>query len=193
LESPVTRSLLLIALYLGGQRPTQLARLRREHLDLNAGTVMLLDPKGNRRSGPRQHILPVSVEVKAMFVPLLEMDNENGLIFTTNGKVAINTETASSAVGDICKAMIEAEEARSAFSMRDIRRTCETMSAAMGISMDIRAQIQSHGLSGVQHRHYDRHQYMDEKRAALTLWVKKLISINKATQTSRQTDMLLAA
>ena len=36
-----------------------------------------------------------------------------------------------------------------------------------GISRDIRAQIQSHGLSGVQVRHYDRHDYRDEKRRVL--------------------------
>jgi integrase len=193
LESPVTRRLLLIALYLGGQRPTQLARLLREHLDLNAGTVMLLDPKGNRRAGPRQHILPVSTEVAAIFAPLLEIDNESGLIFTTNGKVPITTETASSAVADICKSMVEAGEARSVFSMRDIRRTCETMSAAMGISKDLRAQIQSHGLSGVQNRHYDRHEYMTEKRAALKQWGKKLTAISKAARASRQNDQLMAA
>jgi len=31
----------------------------------------------------------------------------------------------------------------------------------------VRAQLLSHGLGGVQHRHYDRHSYMDEKIEAL--------------------------
>jgi len=31
------------------------------------------------------------------------------------------------------------------------------MLAAMGVSSDVRAQLQSHGLGGVQSRHYDRH------------------------------------
>lgn len=39
--------------------------------------------------------------------------------------------------------------------------------AALGVSKDIRAQVQSHGLGGIQARHYDRHEYMFEKRAAL--------------------------
>jgi len=54
--------------------------------------------------------------------------------------------------------------------MRDLRRTCETMLAAMGVSSDVRAHLQSHGLGGVQTRHYDRHSTMDEKRKALELW-----------------------
>ena len=58
--------------------------------------------------------------------------------------------------------------------MRDLRRTCETMLAAMGVSSDVRAHLQSHGLGGVQTRHYDRHSYMDEKRKALELWEERL-------------------
>lgn len=42
----------------------------------------------------------------------------------------------------------------------------ETLLASEGISRDIRAQIQSHGLSGVQVRHY-RHDYRDAKQRVL--------------------------
>ena len=42
----------------------------------------------------------------------------------------------------------------------------------MGISKDLSAQIQSHGLGGVQDRHYDRHEYMDEKRRVLKAWAR---------------------
>ena len=38
--------------------------------------------------------------------------------------------------------------------------------AALGISSDVRAQTQSHGLGGIQARHYDRHDYMPEKPSA---------------------------
>ena len=48
------------------------------------------------------------------------------------------------------------------------------MLAAMGISKDTRAQLLSHGLGGVQGRHYDQHEYMDEKRNALQAWAEAL-------------------
>ncbi|MFY9975808.1 MAG: hypothetical protein WAK53_16235 [Chromatiaceae bacterium] len=38
-------------------------------------------------------------------------------------------------------------------------------------------QLLSHGLSGVQNLHYDRHTYMDEKRAALFVWEHYLETI----------------
>jgi integrase len=56
------------------------------------------------------------------------------------------------------------------FNLHDIRRSCETHLSKLGISSDIRAQLLSHGISGVQAKHYDRNDYMDEKRRALTRW-----------------------
>ena len=41
------------------------------------------------------------------------------------------------------------------------------MLAASGIDEKIRGRLQSHGVSGVQARHYDGHDYVDEKRHAL--------------------------
>lgn len=66
--------------------------------------------------------------------------------------------------------------------MRDLRRTAETHMAALGISSDVRAQIQSHGLGGIQARHYDRHDYMPEKRAALEKWSRRFRNLPKASQ-----------
>jgi hypothetical protein len=41
-------------------------------------------------------------------------------------------------------------------------------------SCDVRAQVRSHGLGGVQARHYDRHSYFAEKKQALQKWLKHL-------------------
>ena len=54
-----------------------------------------------------------------------------------------------------------------AFTVGDLRRTVETRLAGEKVSKDVRAQLQSHGLGGVQDRNYDRHDYLDEKRDAL--------------------------
>jgi integrase len=73
---------------------------------------------------------------------------------------------------------------RGPFSMRDLRRTAETHMAALGISSDVRAQIQSHGLGGIQARHYDRHDYMPEKRAALEQWSRRFRNLSAASRRS---------
>ena len=59
---------------------------------------------------------------------------------------------------------------KKSFSYADIRRTAETLMAGLGVSDEHRAQVQSHGLSGVQLRHYNKYDYMKEKREALLKW-----------------------
>jgi hypothetical protein len=48
------------------------------------------------------------------------------------------------------------------------------MLASLGVSKDTRAQLQSHGLGGVQSRHYDRYSYLSEKQSALAIWERHL-------------------
>jgi integrase len=87
-------------------------------------------------------------------------------------------ETVSNRAAEVC-AGIGGE----AFNVRDIRRTVETMLAGLGISKDTRAQLLSHGISGVQAAHYDQHTYTDEKRAALVAWEARLEAIRQAERT----------
>ena len=179
-EAP-KRDLLLLCLILGGQRPTQLLRARLVDLDLSAKTITLFDPKG-ARSQPRVHILPLTEEAAQALKRLAERsssfvsnhDGQSALLFSNDGKKGLRVETVSALVNDIATQMLESKELRESFELRDLRRTCETMMAALGMSSDIRAQIQSHGLGGVQARHYDRHNYMDEKRDALEKWNRYL-------------------
>jgi hypothetical protein len=53
------------------------------------------------------------------------------------------------------------------FQAKRIRSGVETLMASLKISSDIRGRLQSHGISGVQARHYDAYEYVAEKRHAL--------------------------
>ena len=88
-------------------------------------------------------------------------------------------EALSVGVADLSAAMVKDKEAREPFQLRDLRRTCETMLAGLGVSSDIRAQLQSHGLGGVQNRYYDRHDYAPEKKRTLDLWAAHLKSLKE--------------
>lgn len=169
-----TTDAIRLALFLGGQRIAQLLRLRPADVDLDAGTVTLYDPKGARQQA-RVHVLPLTEQPAAIVERLLA--EKGDFLMSRHGKVPLRGETLSKAVAEISAAMVKAGTAREPFQLRDIRRTCETLLARMGISSDTRAQLLSHGLGGVQQRHYDRHSYMDEKRAALKAWAAKLEEI----------------
>lgn len=162
---------------LGGQRPTQLVRLQRHDVDLDAGTVTLWDKKGrNRHDKPRVHRLPIPDELLPRLSARMQLSHKpDAWVFSSTGKVHVRQESVADVVKSICSDMEKAGELeRGKFSLRDLRRTAETMMAAMGVSSDVRAQIQSHGLGGIQQRHYDRHDYLPEKVAVLRRWADRL-------------------
>lgn len=150
----------------GGQRVQQLTRLTAPDLDDDLQTVRLLDRKG-RRKVARPHDVPL---IPAAREALDSMRGDAGphLFTLTAGLTSISYESLRDHVVTVREAMAEAGELPGgAFTVGDLRRTVETRLAADGIGMETRAQLQSHGLGGVQARYYDRHKYLDEKRGAL--------------------------
>lgn len=53
------------------------------------------------------------------------------------------------------------------FQLKRVRSGIETALAEAGVSLHVRGLLQSHGVGGVQEKHYDSHEYMAEKRQAL--------------------------
>ncbi|MDO9131906.1 MAG: tyrosine-type recombinase/integrase [Hydrogenophaga sp.] len=169
---PVQVRALRLALLLGGQRCEQLLRVRVEQVDFDTGTILLLDPKG-RRKLPRQHLLPLIGDAAEEVRHLLQYARDVGsqyLFPSAKSSSPMSPDRVSRLVTEIRKEMVAAETASGQFQFSDLRRTAETTLASLRVSKDVRAQLQSHGLGGVQARHYDRYEYMDEKRAALLLW-----------------------
>jgi hypothetical protein len=63
------------------------------------------------------------------------------------------------------------------FSPRDIRRTFKTVAGSMGILLELRNRLQGHAMTDVGSVHYDRYDYLTEKRAAMQAWVEGLADI----------------
>ncbi len=59
----------------------------------------------------------------------------------------------------------------------DLRRTVETRLAELRVPKEIRDRVLNHIPSDVGSKHYNRHDYADEKRAALTRWSAAISSI----------------
>lgn len=172
----------MLSLLLGGQRPAQLVRVGVADVDMHAGTLRLQDSKG-RRAQPRAHVLPIPEAAAPIVQRCLDRAarQKSAYLFSLHGSRPLSAQTMGDHTSAIGAALLAAPKAkrvvREAFQLRDLRRTCETLLARMGVSRDTRAQIQSHGLGGVQARHYDRHDYADEKRAALAAWASFLESV----------------
>ena len=138
LESEPVRSALKLALLLGGQRTTQLLRLRRADVDLQGGMLRLYDGKG-RRKQPRVHELPLTIDALTILTPLMKRSEAFGCdwVFTSNGIVPIVPDTLSATARKLGLEMERVGEARVSFRLSDIRRTAETLAASKGISRDV--------------------------------------------------------
>jgi hypothetical protein len=158
-------ALLRFHLLTGAQRCEQLARLTTRGYDRDAGTITLMDGKG-RRKRIREHVVPLLPDAVAA---LATMTGDAGLhLFTLDGGThGAVYHTVREQVGKVAAAMVKAGEAAEPFTPGELRITVETRLAAAGVSKETRAHLQSHGLGGVQDAHYDKHTYLDEKRAAL--------------------------
>ncbi len=160
-----------VAMLTGGQRMAQLLRADLDSFDEDAGTLTLLDGKG-RRAQPRRHVIALPAQV----VPILELcaDRASAKGYSKLFGPTV-PDTVSGLVSEISAEMIKEKEVRTQFAFKDLRRTVETLMAErLRVSKDLRALIQSHGLGGVQDRHYDRADYGPQIRHALNEWCEWL-------------------
>lgn len=149
-------ALLRLHLLTGGQRLAQLVNIKTA--DAGADAITLFDGKGRPGKAPRPHQVPLLPAAAAA----LRECAPAGLyaLSTDGGKRHVAAETLS-------EWAMAAGAAIPEFQTKRIRSGVETLLASARVSTEIRGRLQSHGISGVQARHYDGHDYMDEKREAL--------------------------
>ena len=155
---------LRLHLLTGGQRKEQLLRLR--WADVTDEMITIFDTKGRPGQGPRAHSVPL-VAPAAATLKGIERSGEF-VLSTTKGKRPLSSVTLSQWAHEVVG------EAIAGFQIKRIRSGVETLLAAAGISREIRGHLQSHGLAGVQARHYDAHDYLPEKRKALEVLLAQL-------------------
>ena len=165
-------AVLRLHLLTGGQRIEQLVNLRTENAQ--GSSIVLFDGKGRPGKPPRPHTVPLTpaaasalMECKPHGTYALSTDNgETHLAATTLSAWAVQATTLPD------------------FQAKRIRSGVETLLASARISSDIRGRLQSHGIAGVQARHYDGHDYMAEKLQALQTLERLLEAAPRAGNTA---------
>jgi integrase len=64
------------------------------------------------------------------------------------------------------------------FTLHDLRRTARTQLAALGIRSEVAERCMGHTLRGVEGT-YNRHDYFEERRAALEQWTRVIIQAER--------------
>lgn len=158
-------ALLRLHLLTGGQRIEQLVKLKTS--DISVDAIVLYDGKGRPGKAARAHAVPL-LRLAAESLQMCQPKGEYALS-TDGGETHVAATTLSGwavkAAGDI-----------DGFRAKRIRSGVETLLSKQGVSQEIRGHLQSHGVSGVQRRHYDANDFIPEKRRALELLLAVLES-----------------
>jgi integrase len=140
--------------------------MRWSDLDLEAGT-WALPPELTKSS--RAHLIPLS-PLAVETIAALPRQSGDYAFSTRRGELPVSGFSHAkrrcddiSGVGD--------------WRLHDLRRTCATGMAELGVSVVVIGRVLNQAPRGVTSQVYDRYSYLDEKRDALKIWGRKLDAI----------------
>jgi integrase len=146
-------------LALTGQRREEVARLTWDELDLERGVWTL---PGSRTKNAKEHIVHLSEQSLAV---LLRADKCGPLIFSVLGIKPFNEFSR-------VKRRLDQLSDVTGWRLHDLRRTCVSGMARLGIAPHVADKILNHQagtISGVA-AVYQRHEFLSERRQALDTW-----------------------
>lgn len=147
---------------LTGQRVKEITRI---HVDMYLRDEQLIEWPTTKTKRPHAIPLPPqAVEIMNSLTP-----SRHGWFFPMIQRPAERVE--STTIYDIITRYTEAHGVPW-FTPRDFRRTWKTLGGFAGIPKDVRDHIQNHAKNDVSSRHYDRYEYMKEKRSGMDTWGK---------------------
>lgn len=153
---------------LTGARVEEMANLRWDEIDC---LEQIINLPSSRTKNKLPHIIPINNSVLEIIKNNPRL-HEIYLFPATDNMGPLKVDGFSQAITRLLK-QINIEK----FTPRDLRRTFKTLAGKAGISKDIRDRLQNHSLQDVSSLHYDKYDYLNEKREAMSTWNDYLMNI----------------
>ncbi|BEM76420.1 integrase [Serratia marcescens] len=164
--------LLQLCIHTGGQRPWEIMTNTKNNWDKISKTLTV--PPHISKNGD-YHVIPLSDSATKILRSQEKRHPDSTFLFP-----------AETAEGHLLSAeyskqlrKFSSKSGFDKFTPRDIRRTFKTLAGDMGVTSEMRDRLQNHKKSGVSSKHYDRYDYLREKRELVEQWEKKLLSLKK--------------
>ncbi|NOI67792.1 site-specific integrase [Vibrio sp. 99-8-1] len=178
------RNLVLLCFHTGGQRPYEIWTIRKGDINWQEKTLTISE---KFFKSTRKHVVPLTdTALRIIKRQLVNTAHQNSMYLfpsKNNPEKCIANQTLAQAMDRYRKITIIRY-----FIPRDFRRTFKTLGGHLGLTKQDRDYIQGHALNDVSSKHYDRYDYLKEKRAALEKWEQYLnesASTNVVTIRSR--------
>lgn len=171
--SEAMRNLILICFHTGGQRPYEIAACQWEAINWEERTWHV-PPEISKNK--RSHLIPLTTSTLEILKRQQIVAGDSSFIFPHFKKkdAHMRLDSLRTAITRYREDHPEIEH----FIPRDFRRTCKTLMGEMGISKALRDRLQNHALNDVSSKHYDRYDYLTEKRQVIELWERKLNQVD---------------
>lgn len=156
--------LIQLCFYTGGQRPFELLALKWDNIDLTKKIIVIPSTVSKNK---KIHLVPLTSNAISALKQLHPLTGHTGCLFPNRFDQSKPMPTTS--LSQAIKRYREKENIEE-FVPKDFRRTCKTKMGELGISKDIRDKLHNHAQNDVSTKHYDRYDYMKEKRQALQVW-----------------------
>jgi integrase len=147
---------------LTGARRNEVGRMPWSELDLDAGLWRL--PAERNKSG-RAFEIPLSLPVVET---LRALPRIGPMVFALDGKRPMTLHQLI--------VRVRGEAGLLDVRLHDLRRTLRTGLAELGVNFEVAERVLNHAMPGLQ-AVYNRHNYLVEKRTALTLWAEHVLAL----------------
>ena len=158
-------------LALTGQRREEVAQLTWDELDLASQTWTL---PGSRTKNGKPHIVHLSKEAIAV---LMRMPKLGRFVFSVSGSKPFQSFSAA-------KRELDRLSGVYAWRLHDLRRTCVSGMARLGVAPHVADKILNHQsgtISGVA-AVYQRHEFLAERKEALERWAAHVAFLLKGAE-----------
>ncbi len=150
-------------LLLTGQRRAEVSGMTWGEIDRTAKVWTI---PGKRTKNDLENIVPLSAFALEVLDALPRFDKQ-ALLFSTTGKTAISGYSKA-------KARTDKAAGVSDWRIHDLRRTMRTGLAALGVGESVAEKLLNHQPRNVLTSIYNRHEYIEEKRAAMEAWGERM-------------------
>lgn len=160
-----------LMILLGGQRPIDILTTQWPDYDLDAG---ILDPARASKKNEVVNVLPLSEWTCDVLRALRMWSGGEGYLFPRGAGGRSSGSDSSpymslSGNSRAVKRFVDENELHP-YCTKDLRRTMKTLMGRAGIAKETRDRLQNHNLGDVSSKHYDRFDYLPEKKEALSRW-----------------------
>jgi len=167
-ESQITSWAVKLALTTG-QRSGEIIKLKWADIDFDDQLMTIPSSVSKNKI---EHVVPLNDLSWAVIEEMKEITGGYEHLFPTSygGIFKEGKHISGNTIAKIIREYCNGHKKVTKFIPRDIRRTVKTLMGKAGIDKVIRDRLQNHALQDVSSKHYDRYDYLPEKRQAVKVW-----------------------